>query len=225
DFEPRLAFAAAKEPPVGAIIQPQPFSKPASRRQLYQELHQMPTEAEPRSTIKAPIAAPEPRQPKQPSQAARLQNLEKRNAEFQGAGLGREKSSSRIAANIFNPASEFDSDTVGAVGGATASVPSSNDARSDNWGVGRDTANHSASSGAIPRSWASHAASNGAIPRDSSYSAAISAGINNLSLGRGRTNQSAAVSQMGFSDDDFPALGLGRGASRNPRKQSLYDLF
>ncbi|GFQ93391.1 gametocyte-specific factor 1 [Trichonephila clavata] len=48
DFEPRLAFAAAKEPPVGAIIQPQPFSKPASRRQLYQELHQMPTEAEPR---------------------------------------------------------------------------------------------------------------------------------------------------------------------------------
>ncbi|GFW61398.1 CHHC U11-48K-type domain-containing protein [Trichonephila clavipes] len=217
DFEPRSAIAAAKEAPIGAIIQPKPFTKPAYRRQMYQELHQMPTEVEPKLTIyKAPID-PELRQPKQPSQAGRLQNLEKQGAEFEGAGLGRDKSS-RIAANIFNPAFESDSDTVGAVGGASADVPSSNDAVSNSWGVGRSTANHTASSGAIPRSWASHAASNGAIPRDSSYSAAISSGINNLSLGRGRTYQSAAVSQTGFSEDDFPALGLGQGSQQKSSK-------
>ncbi|GFY66296.1 gametocyte-specific factor 1 [Trichonephila inaurata madagascariensis] len=214
DFEPRSAIAAAKEAPVGAIMQPKPFTKPAYRRQMYQELHQMPAEVESKPTIyKAPIDS-ELRQPKQPSQAGRLQNLEKQGTEFQGAGLGRDKASCRIAANIFNPASESDSDTVG----ATAAVPGSNDAGSNSWGVGRSTANHTASSGAVPRSWASHAASNCAIPRDSSYSAAISAGINNLSLGRGRTYQSGAVSQTGFSEDDFPALGLGQGSQQKSSK-------
>lgn len=202
DFEPRGACAAAaKEPPPCAIVQPKPFSKPASRRQLYQELHQIPMET--KSTIKAPVAPPEPRQPKQPSEAARLQNLDKPNAEFQGAGLGRGKSSSsRIAANIFNPELESNSATAAGIGSNNTSMV----AESNNWGVARG--------------WANQPVSNGAIPRDSSYSAAISAGINNLSLGRGRACPAAAVSQTGFSEDDFPALGLGRGASKNPQKQT-----
>ncbi|GFT68584.1 uncharacterized protein NPIL_181811 [Nephila pilipes] len=227
DFEPKATGFSDKELPVGAIVQPTPFSKPASRRQLYQQLHQMPTDVEKKSTVEAPIVPPVPRQPKQSSEAARLQQ----NAGFQVVGLGRGKpASSRIAANIFNPAPESNSATAAqpSYSNAAAALPSYSNAAAaqrsySNAAAAQPSYSNAAAaqpnSWGVGRGWTNSTASNGTIPRESRYSDAITAGINNLSLGRGRVQHSASVNEKGFSEDDFPELGLGRGASRNPQKQ------
>ncbi|GBN11744.1 hypothetical protein AVEN_173053-1, partial [Araneus ventricosus] len=155
-------YRPTKEVPSGAIVQPEPLSKPAIRRQLYRELHQMPSDLDKRS-----IGAPVPRQPKQPSEAERS-FVDEQGAGVQYLGLGRGKPpANRIAANIFSQPPK----------------------------VGN------------------------AAPAQSNYSAAIS-GMKNLNVGGGVANR-APANQPFLNDDDFPALGLGRGVAKNPQRQEL----
>lgn len=160
-LEMRPGYQPTKDIPLGAIVQPEPLSKPASKRQLYKDLHQMPSDLDNRSS-----SAPVPRQPKQPSQVERT--LVEEGANVRHLGLGRGKApANRIAANIFSQESQV-------------SRPAST---------------------------------------QSNYSAAIS-GMQNLGLDSGAANE-APVTQSVFNDDDFPALGLGRGAVKNPPRQEL----
>ncbi|CAL1289432.1 unnamed protein product [Larinioides sclopetarius] len=166
DEIPHYKFGESRsEAPSGCIVQPQPLSKPASRRQLYKDLHQMPSDLDKRSEG-ATVPAPVPRQPKQPSQAERT--FEEQGASVQNLGLGRARQpATRIAANIFSQQSKV----------------------------------------------------NDAASTQTNYSAAIS-GMKNLGLGRGGANR-AAANQPFLNDDDFPALGLGRGVAKNTQRQDL----
>ncbi|GIY58127.1 gametocyte-specific factor 1 [Caerostris darwini] len=52
-----------------------------------------------------------------------------------------------------------------------------------------------------------------ALPKEKSYNDAITTGMSNMSIGRGQTNNRAPASPL-FGDDEFPALGVGRGMRR-----------
>ncbi|XP_055940792.1 gametocyte-specific factor 1 homolog isoform X1 [Argiope bruennichi] len=172
DDDIKPGYQPTKEVPIGAIIHPEPLSKPAVRRQLYKELHQMPSGLDIKSdgatkNIKsgaANPAAPIPRQPKQLSEAER--QFEDQDPSPQYLGLGRGKPpSTRIAANIFPRQPQV----------------------------------------------------NKAAPAQSNYSAVIS-GMKNLGLGRAVAN-TASPNPVVLNDDDFPALGVGRGSAKNPQRQ------
>lgn len=155
------------EPPLGAIVEPPPLSKPAERKRLYQELHRMPTEHEnkPPSAPTKPVVINEPKQPSEASKVEMIRKQNVQNYENLGLGRGRGVPTSRIAANIFPP--------------------------------GLEKSSHP--------------------PTEMSYSAAITAGMSQLGLGRGQSNQSGAANSIFDDDDDFPALGFGRGITKPPR--------
>jgi len=120
------------EPPPGAMIEPVPMSKPAERRRLYKELHTYPSEAD-NENKSAPKPSPVPRQPKQPSETQKLQNVSQQASSetIQNLGLGRGRSN-RIAANIFE-------NTNGATTGANSCSYSNIVKDMGNLGLGRGT--------------------------------------------------------------------------------------